>query len=379
MRYRIGVDARILSEKITGIGRYTHEVLKRLVLSDHDWILFSHKPLLIGNWSAPNIKVINHNIPNRIGRMLWSQSALPYLARNNNVDIFWSPAHRLPTLLSPRITSVVTIHDLVWKHAGHTMRPLSRFLDSLLMPAAIKRADKIIAVSNATALDLLTEFPNAHEKVNVIPLGFTVTDSKPSLIKNPKKASEQYFLFVGTLEPRKNLERLLMAYSRLSISMQSLAKLKIVGGIGWGNLNLNLLLKKLEISQRVDMLGYVSEGELDQYYKEALFLALPSLYEGFGLPILEALARGTPVLTSHCSSMPEVAGPAALYIDPYSIDSITNGLLLMISNQSFRDKLSSLALNQASRFNWDEASERTLSLLLNAHQAHNGREVKIQG
>ena len=128
--YRIGVDARILSERVTGIGRYTHEMLTQLVDRGHEWFLYSHRPIIVGDWSRYNVRIRVANLleavnfPKRVLRLAWAQTVLPWWASQDKVDLFWSPGHRLPRYLSKRIARVVTIHDLVWKHAGETMRPL---------------------------------------------------------------------------------------------------------------------------------------------------------------------------------------------------------------------------------------------------------------
>ena len=168
---KIAVDVRILSEPVTGIGRYTHEVLKRLIEYDHEWFLYSHRPITVGTWNHPNVKIKSFNFSGRTMRMFWAQSYLPYLATNDKVDLFWSPAHRIPQLLPSSISSVVTIHDLVWCHAGETMRPSSKWLDSILMPHAIKASKAVISVSAATTRDLIEKFPEEVHKFVTIPLG----------------------------------------------------------------------------------------------------------------------------------------------------------------------------------------------------------------
>lgn len=363
-KYRIGIDASLLADQPTGIGRYTYEVLRRLVYSqEHEWFLYSHRPLIIGEWNQPNVHVRAGHFPRRLVRMLWVQTVMPHLANADKVDLFWSPAHRLPGLLPRHMARVVTIHDLVWRHAPETMRPLSRILDERLMPIAVKMADQIITVSNHTAMDVLKEMPFASGKTCVTQLGITVIDST-----NSREAlttlglDTPYVLFVGTLEPRKNLPRLFEAYSRLSTDLQQKACIAIVGGKGWGGVNVQDLVRRFKISSRVRVLGYVSDEQLSALYTHALFLAMPSLYEGFGLPLLEAMARGTPVLTSQIASMPEVAGKAGYLVDPYDVNSISNGLSLMIGDNALRAGLATNCRDIARRFSWDRVAEDTLDI-----------------
>lgn len=361
--YRIGLDARLLSEPVTGIGRYTFEMLTALTKRDHEWVLFSHRPLIVGDWSQPNVQVRTSNLPGRVLRMVWAQSVLPWWAAAEKLDLFWAPTHRLPRYLPRHIARVVTVHDLVWKHAGDTMRTHSRYLDSLLMPEAARMADRVIAVSTHTAQDLIAEIPEIENKVSVVPLGIS---SLPA--PTPRATLEQigidrpYFLFVGTLEPRKNLPNLLKAYAKLPKDVRAAGLLVIVGGKGWGGVNVPAMVQELGITDNVRIIGYASEEVLSTLYAHALFLAMPSLYEGFGLPLAEAMAMGTPVLTSNCASMPEVAGSAGLLVNPMNIDHISQGLLTLLTDDHLRRQLAEQARLNAARFSWERAAEQTLTI-----------------
>ena len=373
--YRIGVDACLLAEEVTGIGRYTVEVLSRLTLAGHEWFLYSHKPIIVGKWEMSNVHLRTDNLPGRGLRMLWAQSVMPFRAWRDEIDLFWSPAHRLPSLLPARVARVVTVHDLVWKHAGETMRPMSRWLDSILMPEAVRLADRVITVSGHTAEDLLREMPNARGKVFPIPLGTSFlapAASRESLTS--LGLTEPYFLFVGTLEPRKNLTRLLEAFARLPDSLRSRAVLAIAGGKGWGGVDVATIAERFGIGDRVRVLGYVDDSQLATLYAHALFLAMPSLYEGFGLPLLEAMSHGTPVLTSNCASMPEVAGDAGMLVDPCDVDSVAHGLSELLSHDARRNALACLAKTHAASFSWDRAAEDTLRIFDDAIGA---RKLKL--
>ena len=362
-RYRIGVDARLLAEPVTGIGRYLQEILSRLVKGGHEWYLYSHKPIIIGNWDMGNVRVKNVNIKGRALRMLWAQTILPYWANKDNLDIFWSPAHRLPRYLPANIASVVTIHDLVWKYAGDTMRPLSRWLDSKFMIEASEIATAIIAVSKSTARDLCIENKEFEKKVFVIPLGVTKS-LLPKLNQEYQevKDSKQYFLFVGTLEPRKNLLRLIEAMASLPKHLKDSADLIIVGGKGWGGLNIHVLIDKFNLKNNVKILGYTSDDDLRSLYSGALFLVMPSLYEGFGLPLVEAMAWGVPSLTSNISSMPEVVGNAGILVNPFDVRSISIALEKLLTDGGYRQTLSKNAFERSRYFNWDVSAKKTMEI-----------------
>ena len=359
---RIGVDARSLSEPITGIGRYTLSLLEVMVLDkSHQWVLYSHRPLLHGNWSKKNITVHTWNLPKwaRILRMLWAQSALPLMAKKDEVDLFWSPSHRLPRYLPNSIVSVVTIHDLVWKHAPETMRLFSQKLDAKFMPEAIRMADKVIAVSKWTANDLITEVPEAEVKTSVI---YEANSLKLSDLIDFDKVDGEYILFVGTLEPRKNLPRLLQAYALLSKTIRDKHPLVIVGGKGWGKDNIYSIIEQLSISKHVKVLGYLSDEELASVYHQSHLFVMPSLYEGFGLPLLEAMSMGVPVVTSNISSLPEIVGDNAVIVDPNNVESIKDGIEKVLIDNELRNQLSKAGLDRAKLFSWKGAAKETLAV-----------------
>jgi glycosyltransferase involved in cell wall biosynthesis len=356
---RIGIDARLLALQLTGIGRYTAEMSRELIRqnADAEFMLYMPNPPLADDWPSANASVRAANLPGRVGRMLWSQTLLPYQAARDGVDVFWGTTHRLPRHLPAHIARVVTIHDLVWKHAGETMRPLSRLLDSTLMPEAIKLADRVVAVSNSTAADIETEFPAARGKVRVIPLGATrlAEPDEPASLAG-LGVRQPYALFVGTLEPRKNLRGLLAAWACVPEETRRGRQLVLAGGGGWGGIDLSALLRELKLEGQVIRTGYVTDRQLATLYAHARFLAMPSLYEGFGLPLVEAMSYGVPVLTSNTSSLPEVAGEASVLVDPTDIQALADGVRRLLADDELHAALASKASGQAAKFTWERAA-----------------------
>lgn len=360
---RIGVDVSMLSEQPTGIGRYTYEILSRTVSMGHEWFLYSHRPLVIGDWTQNNVHLRTGHMPKRVLRMLWMQTAVPVMAARDKADVFWSPAHRLPSLLPSKMAKVVTIHDLVWKYYGETMRPFSRWLDATLMPQAVRIADKVIANSTHTANDILRVMPYAKGKISPISLGASNLMPAAELSSLERIGVDApYFLFVGTLEPRKNLLGLIEAYSKLPLDLRNSALLVIAGGKGWGGVDIVAIAKKFGVKDRIRVLGYVTDVQLATLYTFAIFLAMPSFYEGFGLPLIEAMSRGTPVLTSNCASMPEVAGDAGLLVDPHDISSISEALSIMLIDKTLVRNLRVKSTINAQRFSWDRTSKETFEI-----------------
>jgi len=237
------------------------------------------------------------------------------------------------------------------------------------MPEAIKNADWIIAVSKWTAKDLIDEVPNAKRKTSIIYEAPSLTyDSiivKKSLNKN-------YLLFVGTLEPRKNLPRLLEAYSFLPSHIKEKYSLNIVGGRGWGKVNFESLIEHFKIKKYVKILGYLSDKDLAKTYQNASLLVMPSLYEGFGLPLLEAMNAEVPVVTSNISSMPEIVGKAAILVDPYDVNSIKEGMIKVLTDLNLRSSLSKEGLKQSKNFSWKKAAEKTMLVFTEAISSQQG-------
>ena len=366
---RIGIDAQMLCGAVTGIERYTFEMTQEIIRANpgSQFFLYAPKALATDDWASAKVIVRSSGFESRLGKILWSQTLLPYWAGKDSLDVFWGPTHRLPRLLSKDIARVVTIHDLVWKHAGETMRPLNRLAEQCLMPDAIRLADRVMADSHSTADAIANEFPWAKDRIRVVRLGATILpeplgfDALKSLgIDRP------YFLFVGTLEPRKNLRRLLEAYASLDEIVRKQSLLVIAGGKGWGNVDLVSLVHSLDLSDAVRLTGYVSEEKLSTLYAHARFLTMPSLYEGFGLPLVEAMSFGVPVLTSSCSSLPEVAGDAGILVDPHNTNSIASGLLQMLKDDALRNELADRAKENAARFSWINAAREAMEVFCEA-------------
>lgn len=365
IRLTVGVDARSLSRPVSGLGRYTLEMCLALnrLNSIH---LYLYSPTLIPENVLSQFDRVTVRMADcrySLTSHFWCETYLPWLLRSDDLDVFWGTAHRLPCLLPKTLARVVTIHDLVWKFAKNTMPVFSFFLEALLMPVAISRSDKIIAISKSTAQDLHLELGVSKSKISVIYPGYRDIREDKSNVKS--KYLGPYILFVGTREPRKNLLGLLDAFSLLDSDVYGGVSLVIAGGGGW-KLDIAKEMERLDIRDSVQVLGHVSDNTLGELYSGALFLAMPSLYEGFGLPLVEAMAHGLPVLTSNNSSMPEVAGEAALYVNPNDTLSIKAGLERLISDEKLRMHLVKAGDGVRDRFNWDDSAKSLLNLFENA-------------
>jgi len=360
---RVGVDCRSLTGDINGISRYLYNLLNYIgsvKKTDIDIYLFSPGEFseAYGSLESSKAKIIfTPKIHNKLLRQFWFEFTLPYLANKYKIDVFWSPAHRIPILM-PLITStVVTIHDLVWVYYGTTMSWPTRVLDKFLMPYALKNADVVCSVSTSTMQDIITKYPFINKTKIISPSATCITNKR-----NISFSDRQYFLFVGTIEPRKNIANLLKAYASLTRCDKSKAMLIIAGGQGWGKVNLKDIITRLDLTEHVEVLGHVDDATLATLYVNAQFLVMPSLYEGFGLPLVEAMSYGIPVLTANNSSMPEVVGNAGLLVDALDVKSIADGLQEMITNNELRERLAKNAKLNASRFSWDESAKKLITV-----------------
>lgn len=351
---RIGIDGRNLQAATDGIGRFVHNSIKALAALGAD--LFVYAPDKINaNYELPHdVSVRLANFSGPLARTFWGQAVLPSLARSDHVDVFWGPSHRLPFRLDRRMGRVVTIHDLVWLHAADTMRTRTWAGDRLLMKPALRSADVVVADSNATAAALTTEFSWLKSVVRTVAPG-TATLPAPGDFSSLGHLgiTKPYAIFVGTLEPRKNLGNLIKAYNLLPASTRSSCDLVIVGSKGWKQAGLADGIDG-GLEANIKFTGFVDDRTLATLYANCLFLAMPSFYEGFGFPIVEAQSFGKPVLTSNTSSMPEVAGDSAVLIDPNDPVAIAAAFDRLCVDAEFRNRTAAGALRNARNFTWEK-------------------------
>ena len=359
---KIAVDTRPLAAPKTGIGRYLSELLPRMLRqSPHEWFLYGPEPSRDQQPTAladlPNVVVRTPDLLQE----LHAQVLFPRWAELDRADVFWSPRHRIPIRMTT--PSVVTVHDLVWKHAPETMRRLGYLLERATMPRAIGQANRIIAVSRATSRSIERYFPEAANKTTVVhPASFASAPDDRAI------ASDRPFgLFVGTVEPRKNLQRLLAAFARIQNDVGH--DLHLVGGTGWRMPKASALIRANGLEARVHALGALEDGDLLRQYASCDFVAMPSLYEGCGLPIIEAMTFGKPVLTGSISAMPEIAGDAGLLVDPTSTEDIARGLRRMMTDGELRSRLAEAARRRAGDFSWDLAAAETIRVIESAAAA----------
>lgn len=360
---RIGIDARPLSYRLTGIGMYLKHLLDALqpASGGHDVYLISNTHI---DYDPANPRW--HKVEGRVSRKLtstaWMQGCAPIIAMHLGLDLFWSPRHHLPLGLPPGIRTVVTIHDVVHRRYPQTMGLANLLVERLLMRVSLMRAQAVITDARSTQHDLQRWYHLPQDKLHCIHPGVPLFAKSSSAGSSLPNLPLKYLLFVGTLDPRKNFDRLFEAFGHLDPARRNL-HLVLVGARGWKN---RAFLQRLEDSSLrpfVRVTGYLTRAQLAELYRHALCLVFPSLYEGFGFPILEAMALGTPVITSTVSCMPEVAGDAALLVDPRSPQAITAAMQRVITDGALRARLIAAGRRRVVQFSWQRCVQDTLRVM----------------
>ncbi|MBI3307215.1 MAG: glycosyltransferase family 4 protein [Candidatus Omnitrophica bacterium] len=353
---KIGLDIQSLQGNKTGLGVYTQNLLDHLQEKPSNGVQF---------YFYHTDKGSDLNTPSRLR---WENMELPRKARKDRLDLLHIPAFAPPVFKPCKI--VVTVHDLIGMICPNQLGWPSRCYWGTWLPQAVRRADFIIADSECTKRDLMGRLRVAEEKIRVIypsgHEGFSPHVSAESLqaLREQFGIPEKYFLCVGTLEPRKNLIRVLKAFAQFLQKKSSDFRLVIVGSkdFAHGEMFKKLLAQTALAPERVIFTGYIPQSHLNALYAGAQALIFPSLYEGFGIPILEAMACGTPVLTSTVSSLPEVAGNAAYLVDPLNTDAIAQGITELSKNEQLRSELRQKGFEQIKRFSWKETARQTLEV-----------------
>ena len=356
---RIGVDARPLNQRFSGIGYYLENLLATMVGDGrHEWFLYGHGEEARARLTGASINERVAATLSGTAGLLRTQFLYPRWARADHLDVFWSPRHHLPLLLTQRLPTVVTIHDLVWKLYPQTMGAGHRLSEQLQMPVSVRGSCAILATSESTRRDLVSCFPALDAaKITVTHLASRLPASAA-----PANAERPYALFVGTIEPRKNLPGLLRALAEATRKGLDL-DLKVAGSGGWKHAAVTALIESLSLTGRVTYREAPSDDELASLYAGCEFLVMPSLYEGFGLPVVEAMSFGKPVIASNVSSLPEIAGDAALLVDPTDTAAIAAALRQLATDTTLRERLARNARARAASFSWELAARRTLAVI----------------
>ncbi len=379
---QIGIDAtRALRARRTGTERYALEIIQHLLAlpqaSQHQWRLYvDHLPRGDEPWVEDSLPA-HAALCVLPARPMWTHRALASEVLHHPPDLLFVPSHVLPFVFPVKRLppAVVTIHDMGYLHfpAAHPWR--QRLYLDWGTRWSVAAASRVIAISQATAADLQQHLRANQNKVRVVYEAVNALP-KPSAeaiatLRARYHLARPYALYVGTIQPRKNLARLLMVYERLCQQGDVPFDLVLAGGTGWLSQAIIEQAKQSPHAARIHVTGYIADADLPGLIAGADFFTFPSLYEGFGLPILEAQSLGVPVMTAKGSSLPEVAGDAALYVDPTDVEAIAHAMLRLSQDESLRQELIAAGYRNVQRFSWEKAASETLAVLEEA--ARQGR------
>ena len=363
------LDGLLVQPEPTGVGRSILELTRALAARDRGFdfgVLTTHPAAFAPLEGVPGWRVLS--CPGAHGgalrKALYTQFALPALAARLGAAVLHSLQFVAPMRLPCR--SVVTVHDLAYRRFPGTVEVPRRWYYQALVPATVRRASRIVTNSAATADDVATLFPSVRDRLRVTPFG------TPSWVWEQPVRREGAdvggpFLFVGTLEPRKNLPRLLEAFRRFRERAEAAGgppppDLSLVGGRGWGDSPLRGPIRALEARGALRLEGYCQPARLWELYGAARALLFPSLHEGFGFPILEAMAAGLPVLTADRGAMREVAGDAALLVDPDDAEAIAEALARLDRDTALRARLIARGRERARAWSWERTADATTAV-----------------
>lgn len=373
---RIGINGRFLMTKQTGVQRAALNMFATLLRIDreNEYILFVGDDGFESKlWDYPNVKVIFSNLKHgeTFRNVLWEQFVLPKLAKKHKVDILHSPANMAPLFYSGK--SIVHIHDLCFivnpQWYSFAFRNWYRFV----IPRIARKATRVVTNSNNSRNDLLQYFNISLDSISLV--YWAVDDfflepnsTQEASIDRPRK---DYILYVGSLEPRKNIKLLVESYVKLRKQFPAIkTKLVLIGGEN--PLFAEFTLGTMEYKEDITLLGFVDEENLRSYYRNAKLVAYPSLYEGFGFPPLEAMASGTPVVTSTSSSLPEVVGDAALTVDATDATQLMDAMHQLLTDQKLRESLIRKGYERVRKFTWTRVARKILAIY---HQVYYGTLV----
>lgn len=368
----IAINAHLLAHtrsfRRAGVSHYIEQLLTHLALLDqpHHYTIYTTRGLGADALKLNERFTVRPSLFPTINprvRIPWEQLLAPLLLRWNGAHLFHGTLNVAPLACS--VPSIVTIHDLAFIRFPGTFRSYNRTYLDFATRISARRATRILAVSEHTRREVVGLLGVPPERVVVTPNAARAHFRPPdpaalAAFRTQRSLPERFVLYVGTLEPRKNLTTLLEAYSR--IAQEHRVPLLVGGGKGWMYAPVFERLETLGLRDQVHFVGYIEEQELPLWYAAATLFVFPSLYEGFGMPPLEAMACGTPVVTSNRSSLPEVVGDAGLMVSPTDVDALATAIARLLTDAALREVLRERGLERARLFSWRVTAERTLAV-----------------
>ncbi len=373
----IGIDIRtLMDEQYSGVSEYTFNLLNAIFKIDNknEYKLFYNSWHNISDrmpkFNYDNVKIVKTKYPNKLfNNILQKIFKTPKIDELLGVDIFFMPNIGFISL-SSRCKKIITIHDLSFLRYPYFFSLKRNLWHKIInVKKIIKNFDHIVAMSENTKKDIIELCKISEEKISVIYSGvsekyYKIDDKKNIKIKNFPNLPKKFILFLGTLEPRKNVDGIIKAYNKLRKNNNfDEYELVIAGGKGWKNKNIYNAFKNSKYKNDIQFLGYVDNKDKNYLYNLADLFVYPSFYEGFGLPPIEAMACGCPVIASSVSSLPEIVGSAGIMVNPHDISEISQAMNDILSDKNLQNKLSQKGIKKAKEFNWEKSAKKYLSCL----------------
>lgn len=365
---RIGIDFHVSGGIYQGVRTYLMNLIEAMLKVENEltYFVYTKNAKELTRWENGNSKVILKELPSSSGRFNLL-IGFPVCAIRDGLSLFHSQ-YVLPVFLPCK--SILTVHDILFESHPEFFPEFHRRLLKFFIPFSAKRVNRIISVSEFTKKQIIKYYSIPEEKITVIYEGvsdkFVPMGDKDLIFSVLKRygIKKKYILFVGRIEPRKNITGLLKAFDYIKKRGHNNLCLVIVGNQDkiFQEKELFDKIKEMQLDSDIVFTGGVSENDLTILYNGAEVLVYPAFAEGFGLPVLEAMACGTPVITSNTTSLPEVAGEAAIFVNPYSYEEIGESLNRLLSNQGLRKELSAKGLERARKFSWENAAKNTIEV-----------------
>jgi glycosyltransferase involved in cell wall biosynthesis len=355
---KLTIDARMIDD--SGIGTYLKNLLPFLLL-DFDIVLLGNKEKLYRYSKLNNCQIIEFN-----AEIYSLKEQLLFPFKVPKTDVFWAPHFNTPILPVKAKKRITTIHDVNHLSAISTISVLKKKYSKILYLNAIKRSRIVITVSNFSKKEIV-KYTNVNpDKIKVIYCGVSDRFKTYKTLKIP--LPKKYILFVGNVKPHKNLKVLLEAYSSLNKELQSTYKLVVLGkksGFITSDKSVFKYIEKENITSAVFFTDYIKDEFVSSIYKNAQLLVFPSLYEGFGLPLIEAMTVGTPVLSSNSASLPEIGGTSAIYFNPTNVKELTTKIELLLTNKALQKTYIEKGIEHVKKFSWEKSAKEHINLINN--------------
>lgn len=372
---RIAINTRfLLSHKMEGFGWYTYEIVRRMVKNhpEHEFFFFFDRAFDPKFIFAENVTpvVLNPQARHPILHYIWFEFSVKKALKKHQIDLFFSPDGYLS--LSSDVKQIATIHDINFEHNPEDLSWLTSKYYRYFFPKFAKKAHHILTVSEYSKQDITTTYKIDSEKITAVWNGASaifqpLSLSEKNATREKYAEGKEYFLFVGALSPRKNVKRLLQAFDIFKTKYpENNTQFVIVGEELWTNALAEIQLPE-DVQKQIHFTGHIELKELAAIMASATIFTFVPYFEGFGIPLVEAMKSGTPILSGNKTSLPEIAGECALYCDPFDVNDIANQLEQLAFDKELQQRLSSKGLARSEKFSWDISAEKIWEVLTSEH------------